>query len=194
MIIPYLETGRPQGDSPSPLQFNVGNQILLFRLELDPAVSSIYNNPLIPRNLFPVNTDNISINFRNESNCETDMTDGLADDTTVCTLMTLESLLGLKRILLEFSDISGLVCNFDKTCILPVGADPDPEINLDEIGFKIVDKLTLLGFEIDKHGPIVEDTFEGILSKITRLITVWDRYYLSLAGRIHCPKSACKSS
>jgi hypothetical protein len=86
-----LESGRPQGDSPSPLQFNVGNQILLFRLELDPAVSSIYNNALIPRNLFPVNIDNISINFRNESNCETDKTDGLADDTTVCTLMTMES-------------------------------------------------------------------------------------------------------
>jgi hypothetical protein len=31
-----LETGRPQGDCPSPLQFNAGDQILLFKIALNP--------------------------------------------------------------------------------------------------------------------------------------------------------------
>jgi exonuclease III len=179
-----LETGRPQGDCPSPLQFNVGNQILLFRLELDPVISSVYSTAAVPRSLFPVDTLTIPINFRNESNCETDKTDGLADDTTVCTLMSRDCLSGLKTIMQEFETISGLKCNFDKTVILPIGTDPDPEVNPEEFGFKIVDKLTLLGFEINKDGPIIDDTFNKILLKIGKLITVWDRYRLSLPGRI----------
>jgi hypothetical protein len=179
-----LETGRPQGDCPSPLQFNVGNQILLFRLELDPVISSVYSRATVPRNLFPVDTLTIPINFRNESNCETDKTDGLADDTTVCTLMSHDSLSGLKVIMQEFETINGLKCNFDKTVILPIGADPDPEVNPDEFGFKIVDKLTLLGFKINRDGPIIDETFNKILLKIEKLITVWDRYRLSLPGRI----------
>ncbi len=37
-----LERCRPQGDSPSPRQFNMCQQICIFKLELDPAVKSVY--------------------------------------------------------------------------------------------------------------------------------------------------------
>jgi hypothetical protein len=70
-----LETGRPQGDCPSPLQFNAGDQILLFKIELDPELESVYSGLMVPRCLFPVNVDEISINFRNECNAETDKAD-----------------------------------------------------------------------------------------------------------------------
>jgi hypothetical protein len=41
-----LECGNAQGNSPSPLQFNFGEQILLFKIELSPVINSI-----LPRRL-----------------------------------------------------------------------------------------------------------------------------------------------
>jgi hypothetical protein len=43
-----LETGRTQGDGPSPLLYNMGEQILLLKIELDPSISSVYQHQLIP--------------------------------------------------------------------------------------------------------------------------------------------------
>ena len=48
-----LETGAPQGNSPSPLQYNFCEQIAILKLELDPRIASIYNHHLIPRNHVP---------------------------------------------------------------------------------------------------------------------------------------------
>jgi hypothetical protein len=44
-----LETGRPQGDGPSPLQYNMGEEIVLLKIELDPRVRSVYQHALLPR-------------------------------------------------------------------------------------------------------------------------------------------------
>jgi hypothetical protein len=41
-----LETGRPQGDGPSPLQYNMGEEIVLLKIELDPAVRSVFSRQL----------------------------------------------------------------------------------------------------------------------------------------------------
>ena len=49
----YLENGAPQGNSPSPLQYNFCEQIAILKLELDPRIASIYNHHLIPRNQVP---------------------------------------------------------------------------------------------------------------------------------------------
>jgi hypothetical protein len=39
-----LEIGNTQGNGPSPLQFNICDQILLIKIELDPRIKSVYNN------------------------------------------------------------------------------------------------------------------------------------------------------
>jgi hypothetical protein len=39
-----LEIGNTQGNGPSPIQFNICEQILLFKLELDPRIQSIYSD------------------------------------------------------------------------------------------------------------------------------------------------------
>ena len=44
-----MENGAPQGNSPSPLQYNFCEQIAILNLELDPRIASIYNHHLIPR-------------------------------------------------------------------------------------------------------------------------------------------------
>jgi Reverse transcriptase (RNA-dependent DNA polymerase) len=103
-----LGTGRPQGDPPSPLEFNGGEQILIFRIEQDPGIRSVYAVLQVPRNLFPVNPETIPIDFRNESNGETDKADGFADDNSSLTIMEQNSLGNLKSVLIDFAVISGL--------------------------------------------------------------------------------------
>jgi hypothetical protein len=44
-----LETGRPQGDGPSTLQYNMGEEILLLKIELDPTIASVFQHTLAPR-------------------------------------------------------------------------------------------------------------------------------------------------
>jgi len=46
-----LRRCRPQGDSPSPRQFNMCQQICIFRLELDPEIQSVYTSFLIPNHV-----------------------------------------------------------------------------------------------------------------------------------------------
>jgi hypothetical protein len=49
-----LDSGRPQGEILSPIQYNICNQILLFRIELDPTIKSIFNQVLGPKAPFPI--------------------------------------------------------------------------------------------------------------------------------------------
>jgi hypothetical protein len=125
-----LERGRTQGNGPSPCEYNIGQQILLFKLELCPDIASVYNHLLIPRTVMgtvgtihPSITESVQtesdIRFSQESSAGTDKTEGFADDTSVATIFTL---LNLKNILAEFASISGLKCNLDKTSILLIGS------------------------------------------------------------------------
>jgi hypothetical protein len=72
-----LEIGNTQGNGPSPLQFNICEQILLFKIELDPRIRSVYNNNLrIPVTLRSGTIKNFSDaardHFEYENNPETD--------------------------------------------------------------------------------------------------------------------------
>ena len=49
-----LETGAPQGNPPSPVQYNFGEQILLLKIELDPRIASVFNHLFIPRQIPPL--------------------------------------------------------------------------------------------------------------------------------------------
>jgi hypothetical protein len=44
-----LGRGEAQGNTPSPVLYNMGEQILLFKLELCPEIASVFNHYLIPR-------------------------------------------------------------------------------------------------------------------------------------------------
>jgi hypothetical protein len=86
-----LDTGRPQGDNISPFTFNFCEQILIFRLELDPAIARIAR---------PVNfIINAQPPFSNESNRETATNESLADDCTVLTIINRDSFSAIKKIL-----------------------------------------------------------------------------------------------
>ncbi len=107
-----LGRGRTQDNGPSPCEYNIGQQILLLKIELCPEIASVYNHLQVPRTVFgrynaphpsiidAVNLENNSC-FKSESRCETDKTEGFADDTSVATIFSPESLGSLKKILIE---------------------------------------------------------------------------------------------
>jgi hypothetical protein len=116
---------------PSPILYNISQQIFLFKLELCPEIKTVFTNHLIPRMIGHVPDEDEDemeddICFRNESNKETDKAEGFADDTTGLTLFELESLSTLKKILIDFGSFSGLQCNVDKTVLMQVGNRPAP--------------------------------------------------------------------
>ena len=124
-----LEKGHAQGDSPSPLLYNFAAQILLFKIELDKNIKQIRSTINFPGPVIPKDP------FLHESNRETGKCDCFADDNTVQTILDLESLSALKRILGEFRILSSLKTNYKKTGLMRIGdlsGEIDQEIiNLD---------------------------------------------------------------
>ena len=185
-----LGTGRPQGDNTSPLQFNACEQILIFRIELDPRISSIFNHFFVPRPALVHAVDpNICRNFRNESQMETSKADVLADDTTTCTVLEFESLSTLKNILSEFGRFSGLKCNVEKSSILQIGNCIPVTEEINSLGFTFVDKFTLLGLDISNNFLQLQQCHDKTVAKIESLVRFWSRFKLSLPGRISISKT-----
>jgi len=180
-----LERSRAQGDNISPNTFNFADQILIWKIELDPRISGIWQNLQIPQ---AINVDvNDNSFFSCESNRETGKNESMADDNTTLALMTTENLATLRTILDDFGNISGLRCNYDKTCILKVGADPAEPIDLH--GFVVTESITLLGMEVKKNLSNQDEIFLQIQEKILGIIRFWDLFRLSLPGRISVIKT-----
>jgi hypothetical protein len=174
-----LGRGRAQGDNISPNTFNFGEQILIFKLELDPGIRSIRDNilnrgppPIILRNNF----------FMYESGSETDKVESLADDTTIITRFESASLIRIRGILDDFGKVSGLRCNYDKTTVMPVGILNN--VNIDTAGFSVSNRIKLLGLSLSAGLDTFDNAFTEIREKINRLILFWEPFRLSLPGRI----------
>jgi Reverse transcriptase (RNA-dependent DNA polymerase) len=178
-----LGRGRPQGDTVSPNTFNFGGQVLIFKIELDPRIKCI---PRIA--LLCVETNVI---FMQESNRETSKNESLADDNSTLQLLDREGISATKEILSEFAAISGLKCNYEKTVIMPFldNLDNDTVQILNESGFRIVDKVELLGVCISRDLNSVDENVKKIRGKIVAAISYWERFRLSLAGRLSVAKT-----
>jgi hypothetical protein len=189
-----LGRGRAQGDNISPNTFDFADQILIFKIEMDPQVSAVWQHLQPPNNIFPLQVEQslaeqpetISDFFRNESHRKTGKNESLADDNTTITIMNHSNLSRLRDILDEFARISGLNCNYDKTCILPVG--PHLE-NVNTAGFIITDKIKLLGMDITADFTNTDEIFQNIHTKIVNLVSFCDRFRLTLPGRISVLKN-----
>ena len=162
-LSPYfvLEAGRPQGEILSPNQYNIGQQIVLFRLELDTEIKSVFQHFMKLSNPFSMlqHESHSSLKFVCESERETDKAEGFADDTSVLALLSQENLVNIKLTLLQFSRISGLKCNFEKSFIIPLNnmRNLGPIDNLD---LKVANSFTLLGMEIDSNLELLSKNFD----------------------------------
>ena len=179
-----LERGRPQGDNISP-----SLQILIFKLELDPCILGIpadaVNHARLP---------NIPNNFLFESCRETGKNEGLADDNTSLVMLDLASLTAIKSAPAEFVNISGLMCNYDKSVIMPINnVDPALIRDIEGLGFSIVDNFKLLGLDIKSSLDNTLEIFSGISDKIRKLVQFWERFKLTLPGRLTIMKTCLLS-
>ena len=180
-----LEQGRPQGDNLSPITFNFCIQILIFKLELDNSILGIPNNIAV---LDPVH--NLSNHFVFESCRETNKNEGLADDNTSLVMLDIASLTSIKAALQVFGNISGLKCNYEKSVIVPINYAP-PELirEIEGLGFTVANNFKLLGLEISNNLGNEAELYGSIMDKIGRLIRFWERFKLSLPGRITIMKT-----
>jgi hypothetical protein len=165
-----LDRGRAQGDNISPNTFNFADQILIFKIELDPNINGIWKNFQIPLSI----SANENPFFMHESMGETCKNESLADDNTTLMLLEEDGLAALRKILDEFGNISGLLCNFDKTVVMPIGRTTSAPKNL--FGFKCENKIKLLGMEVTNMLDNTDDIFIEIGEKILNLILFWSRF------------------
>jgi len=106
---------RPQGDAPSPVQYNMAEGILLLKIELDPEIASVYQHMLAPNFTMEFNPSRklkaiekeYEEHLSKEKKRNTDKANAFADDTTVATQATVASLTSLKNILADFAKFSG---------------------------------------------------------------------------------------
>jgi len=124
-----------------------------------------------------------------ESNRETDKADGFADDNSTATMCEFDSLNMLKKINFDFAKFSGLQCNVEKTTLMQFGQVQPLSDEIKSLGFTCVEEFTLLGLVVNRDLSSLPNHFEDTIRKITQMIEYWDRFYLSLPGRI----SICKT-
>jgi exonuclease III len=201
-----LSTGFPQGNPPSPNQFNLGEQILILKFELDPRIQPIKNLPIqiqrpvlhnfgVPANgvpalapvpvALPVPVREFGIR---ESGRNTEKIEAFADDNNVLAKLDNTAMLAIKNILNDFGMLSGLRCNVDKSQILLLGTDEIPDYVANS-GFAPVTELKILGFTVTKNYDDLKNNITPALDKISKCKRFWDRYRLSLPGRINVAKT-----
>jgi hypothetical protein len=150
---------------------------------MDPNITGIWQNFLVPQQV----EYNVNSFFACESARETGKNESMADDNTTLAMLTSPNLEELRRVMDAFGDISGLQCNYDKTCILKVGPDNPVPDNLH--GFSVTDSITLLGMEVRNGLTNEDEIFQKVHEKIIDIIRFWDLFRLSLPGRISVVKT-----
>jgi hypothetical protein len=123
-----------------------------------------------------------------ESHRATEKVEAFADDNNVMALMDNTSVLAIKEILTNFTALSGLRCNVDKSQILVAGTNQVPDY-ITESGFTVVTELKILGFNIMADFSDLKNNINSAIEKIRNQINFWNRYRLSLPGRICVAKT-----
>ena len=70
-----------------------------------------------------------------------------------------------------------------------VGSNEPVLIYVREFDFQIVDSITILGMSIHKNIDNLSDCHLAMELKVTKIINFWDRFYLSLPGRLNIVKT-----
>ena len=172
-----LERGNAQGDTISPFLFILCYQILLFKIEYDLQIIGLIEEPVIPASLPPIP---VQVPLR------TGRIYAYADDGNILIRMDLDSLSRIKDILNDYGNISGLVCNVEKTCLMQIGSNLPIQREIVELGFNIVNQMTILGMQV---GGEPDQNFKNIRGKVNNQVLFWVRFNLSLPGRICIAKS-----
>jgi hypothetical protein len=176
-----LKRGTAQGDSPSPFLYNLAAQILIWKIELDPEIKGIY--PDRNRNQQIGEIDHSF--FAYEGNGETNKNESFADDANNFILLEYSTIARLKTVLENFRALSGLECNVDKSYIMRIGnLDGELDPNILNLGFPVTNEITVLGFTLQNNGNMIAKNYEKVREKIHNIIRFWERFNLTLPGKI----------
>jgi Reverse transcriptase (RNA-dependent DNA polymerase) len=180
-----LGKGHAQGDSPSPLLFNFAQQIMLFKLELDPEILKVRPQPARPHREVPEKFSEA------ETNYETDKCDGFADDNYTFTIAEENSIRLIFKHLQKFEILTGLKCNVSKTNLMHIGpVSADIVDKTGDLNVIWTNEIKMLGFYMtnDWTGTVNKNLAE-LAKKIVKIVNYWKRYGLSLIERITVYKS-----
>jgi len=179
-----LERGNAQGDTISPFLFNIGYQILLFKLELSLQIKGILSDFAKRNNDFLIQQG-----LPHQVSNDDPKAFALADDCSLLVELSTSNLQCIIKILRDFEEISGLSCNVEKTSLMPFGNDDAVANDILGLGFEITTELVLLGTKIKNTSPCFAGNETVILEKIRKQSNFWKRFNLSLPGRINVAKS-----
>jgi len=180
-----LERGDAQGDGPSPCLFNISLQILLFRLELDVRLVQAPAPPITTTYQVPIGLAQLE----HESNRETEKCEAFADDVTLFVDDNPDNIAYARLILQQFADLSGLECNIEKTSIMLLNSRPEQIKDIEQVGFKTVREVKILGLDIDNNLRCLDTAHDKTVIKMRKVKNFWSRFNLSLPGRIRVAKT-----
>ena len=167
-----MERGRPQGDCPSPRQYNIAQQVLLLKLELDSNIIEIIPRPICTT---PVTEKEASFNVTPEIKYGMEKTECFADDANACCEQSVTAVDAILGILYNFGMISWLKCNIEKTTVMLIGPKlPDVEHRIIEVGFNLVERQRVLGFYLSNETEEFCDiNWNKTMDKIRLIIEQW---------------------
>jgi hypothetical protein len=165
-----IKRGTPQGDRSSPYIFIICLEILLLKIEMGGGGKIIGREHK--------DAEGNPVNGVNEA---------FADDLTVLFRMSIEAMRCLLGILGKFGSLSGLYINMEKTHIMVTGKEWEgPEVIE---GVRVQKECKLLGVLVDYKGENINNNWQKCITKIRGLINYWNRYNLTLTGRVLVAKT-----
>ena len=162
-----FNSGTGQGAPESCYFFIIALEILLIKLKLCPSIERV----IIP---LP------------DNDFETLEGAGFADDLTEIIMATKQNLVNLKLILDSFFRLSDLEVNMSKTVVVPVAQADTQEFRniIISEGLSFDKSFKILGFKLTNDLKSLDDNLSEIIEKITRIFAFWDKYKLTLPGRV----------
>jgi len=183
-----LERGNAQGDTISPFLFNLGYQILLFKLDLSFQIEGILSDFAERAQAHQEGHGQGQGRVAQVHNPDPKAF-ALADDCSLLVRLEIGNLQNILETLQNFESISGLGCNVEKTALMIVGTQLQAEQGILDMGFEIKNEIVLLGAKIKNTGKCYDGNLPVILEKINKQVNFWKRFNLSLPGRISIAKT-----